>query len=143
MSDMGDSDWRTEADDQWLAEHRSTFFKRRRAGMLAGLDLGSVLPSVGGAPRNPQLKVGGKEYSVVRYAENYAAYITTEITRAWCRSCGGSLEIHRIHRTDKNNVRRSYGSVQACPTCHPRHWLFVTHSSRVRAAQRLREKNVL
>jgi hypothetical protein len=76
--------WRTEADDEWLATHSSDSFARlrrriRRFGVLGDSISHAELGPFGGAPRRPRLKVGGRTYSFVRYVESHVAYTTVHV----------------------------------------------------------------
>ncbi len=84
------NEWRIEADDEWLASHSSDTFQRlRRRARLLGRVSDAVsnaeLGPFSGAPRNPQLKVGGRAYSVVRYVGNGERRSIAAVRL--CRSC--------------------------------------------------------
>src|SRR6266545_3892453 len=95
-------DWRVEADDGWLAAHSSNSFARIRRrlssfGRLADAVSQAELGPYGGTPRNPRLKIGGKAYSVVRYAEHGISHTAVSVDLERCRRCGALLvETHRL-----------------------------------------------
>jgi hypothetical protein len=133
--------WRVEADDEWLATHSSDTFQRlrRRARLLGRIgDAASnaELGPLGGAPRNPPLKVGGRTYSVVRYVEHRYAYTVIQVDVVRCHKCGRDLaEEHRI-RYVGNGLRRPIAAVRLCRACEAGAWLFY---SRMPATARARE----
>ena len=147
---MSDETWRGEADDEWLAERRSSFmgWLRRRfrglggvAGAVSHADTGPYA----GAPRDPQLRVDDeKTYSTVRYTTNQVAYTTTSTGSDECPRCGQPLiEKHEIEYVQDEHVRRPVGAAQACRSCQPESWLL---RSRMPSATRAREadrKNVV
>lgn len=72
---------RTEADDEWLAGHRSGFMQwlRRRFKRLGGVAGAVSYADTGpyaGAPRNPELRVGDeKTYSTVIHMATRDAWL--------------------------------------------------------------------
>jgi hypothetical protein len=132
--------WRVEADDEWLAAHSSDTFQRlrRRARLLGGLaeamsnaDLGPF----GGAPRRPQLKVGGRTYSVVRYVQHHYAYTVIQVDLVRCDRCGRELAERHDIRYVREGALTSIGAVRMCRGCQADGWLF---HSRMPAAARAR-----
>jgi hypothetical protein len=124
--------WRTEADDEWLATRRSTSFARmrkrlQRLGLLGEAVSEAELGPFGGAPRRPALKIGGKAYAVVRYAEHRIAYTTVRVDLLRCRRCGHRLvESHRILFVGGDGGRQQVGTVRACRRCEADSWLFTS-----------------
>jgi hypothetical protein len=145
-------DWRTEADDEWLATHKSQTFARFRrrlarlglAGPIGDAVSRAELGPFGGAPRNPQLKLGGKTYSVIRYTEHRIAYTTISVDLQRCRRCGGLLvEVHRVTAVDASGVRSVVGAVRMCRRCQADSWLFYSRMPATRRARRRARKVVL
>src|SRR5690242_7640662 len=97
-------EWRVEADEAWLAAHRSDNFERmrrrlKRWGMLADAVSQAELGPYGGAPRKPDLKLGGRSYAVVRYVTQRIAYTAIQVDLHQCRRCGRRLvEVHHIRQ---------------------------------------------
>jgi hypothetical protein len=125
---MGE-EWRTEADDQWLNKHRSDSFARlrkrfRMAGGLANAMSNAELGPFGGAPRNPQLKIGGRKYSTIRYATHYLAYTTIHLFQQRCPRCGAEVEAHRVIFVRENGSRTVVGTLRMCRGCQANSWLF-------------------
>jgi hypothetical protein len=134
--------WRVEADDEWLARHRSDTFGRlrrrlRRFGLVADAVSQAELGPFGGAPRNPQLKIGTKAYSVVRYAPHRITYTAVQVDLENCGRCGGRMvESHRLMCVREGDVRIRVGVVRMCRRCHAGAWLFhsrMPHTARARA----------
>ena len=103
-----DEDRRIEADDEWLAGHRSDAMLRfqRRFRRVAGIGdavSNAELGPFGGAPRNPKLNVGGRSYALVRYAQHRIAYTTIRVDLHRCRYCGKML--YRYSGMDINDRR--------------------------------------
>jgi hypothetical protein len=138
--------WRTEADDEWLAARRSTSFARlrrrlQRLGVLGDAVSEAELGPFGGVPRRPTLKIGGKAYAVVRYAEHRIAYTTVRVDLLRCRRCGHRLvESHRILFVGGDGGRVAVGAVRACRRCEAESWLFTSRMpGTVRARARARK----
>jgi hypothetical protein len=135
--------WRYEADDEWLAVRRSTFFKRRRSRLgLAFAD--AELGPFGGAPRRPRLKLDSRGYSHVRYALREYHYATIQVELLVCRACGNRLlEEHRLllRRADGDVI--TVGRVRMCRRCQKEAWLFTSHMPSVLAGRRRDAKAVL
>lgn len=142
------NEWRVEADDDWLAAHSSDTFQRlrRRTRLLGGLGdamSNAELGPFGGAPRKPQLKVGSKEYSVVRYADHHLSYTVIQVDPVVCRRCGAAMaERHLIARM-ADGVRSPVGSVRVCRNCQAESWLFRSHMPATRRARQWGRKVVL
>jgi hypothetical protein len=142
-------DWRVEADDEWLARHRSDTFgrlKRRfsRFGLVADAVSNAELGPFGGAPRKPQLKIGGKAYAVVRYTQHRIAYTVIQVDPDECRRCGAQLqEVHRIVQIREGGVREVVGAVRMCRQCAADAWLFVSHMPATNRARRVSRRVVL
>jgi hypothetical protein len=126
-------DWRVEADAEWLAAHSSDTFARlrrrmRRFGLVANAMSQAELGPFGGAPRKPQLKIGGKAYAVVRYAEHHIAYTAIAVDLERCPRCGAKLrEVHRVLFVRRDGVRERVGRVRMCRRCGADSWLFHSH----------------
>lgn len=135
-------DWRTEADDEWLAAHRSTilaqFRKRFRAlSGLAGAVSQAEMGPYGGAPRNPRLRIGGKAYAVVRYAHHRITYTAVLVDLHRCRSCGRRFaETHRVQVVREAGGRVVVGAVKMCRRCQGSSWMYRSHMPTAVAAQR-------
>lgn len=132
--------WRTEADPEWLARHRSDSFARIRrrvmgVGRLADAMSHAELGPFGGAPRRPELKIGGATYSSVRYATHRITYTTIHVYLQRCRRCGAVVEAHRLVYVREDGARRAIGSLRVCRTCQANSWLFY---SRMPATTRAR-----
>lgn len=142
------NEWRIEADPEWLATHSSDTFQRlrRRTRLLGGLGdatSNAELGPFGGAPRRPQLKIGSKEYSVVRYADHHLSYTVIQVDPVVCRRCGASMaERHLIARMT-DGVRTPVGSVRMCRNCQAESWMFRSHMPATRRARRWGRKVVL
>ena len=135
--------WRVEADDQWHAAHRSTFFKRRRSRLVNAISNAELGP-FGGAPRRPTLKLTDKDYSHVRYAERHFAYTSIQVDLLECRGCGYLLlEQHRLLLRAADGTGRLVGHVRKCRRCHKESWLFTSHMPNTVAARRRDAKVVL
>jgi len=145
---VGEESWRVEADDEWLAAHKSENFakfrrKLAKLGLLGLADAASgaapaLLGPMAGAPRRPQLKIGGKAYAVVRYAEHRISYTVIALDVQRCRRCGLRLvHVHRIMTVREDGTRRVVGTVRACRRCKANSWLFF---SRMPTVERARER---
>ncbi len=132
-------EWRTEADAEWLASHRSENFARirRRMGRIGGLPAAmshAELGPFGGAPRSPELKIPGAKYSTVRYAAHRITYTTIHVYLERCRRCGAIVESHRLIYIREDGARRVIGSLRACRRCQANSWMFYSRMpSAVRA----------
>jgi DNA-directed RNA polymerase subunit N (RpoN/RPB10) len=141
--------WRTEADAEWLAAHSSDTFGRlrRRFGKLArfsGAISNAELGPLGGAPRRPRLKIGGRSYSYVRYVESHIAHTTVLVDLGQCRRCGRRLtESHGVTSVDEDGVRVVVGAARACRQCQIGSWLFYSRMPAVARARRYERKVVL
>ena len=141
--------WRVEADDAWLATHRSDNFnriRRRLRGMsrLADAMSHAELGPFAGAPRNPRLKIGGKAYAVVRYAEHRISYTTVTIDPDICRRCGRPLlESATVTCVDEHGARVRVGTVRTCRRCQADSWMFHSGMPSVMRARRVARRIVL
>lgn len=145
--------WRTEADEEFLRNHRGDMVGRiRRLARLGAMSsLGGAISEsaigggvLGGAPRNPKLRPDGSESSYVRQAERQYAYTHTLVVVRWCRVCGHrKLERHVVERFTEDHRRRLLGSVTMCAACQAGSWMFETHSPRAVAARARGAKVVL
>jgi hypothetical protein len=147
---MADKAWRAEADDEWLAERRSSFmgWLRRRFSILGGV-AGAVSHAdtgpYAGAPRNPQLRVGDeKTYSTVRYTTNQVAYATISANPDECPRCGQPLiEKHELEYTQSDNTRVPVGAVRTCRDCQADSWLLQSRMPTIARARDAARKNVV
>ncbi|HKT03864.1 MAG TPA: hypothetical protein VJT31_30405 [Rugosimonospora sp.] len=141
--------WRFEADDEWLAAHSSDSFGRLRRrlrpfGRFADAVSLAELGPFGGAPRNPKLKVGGRAYALVRYAEHYVSHTRIQVVPDRCRRCGHRLaERHVVTRVRETGRRVVVGSVRTCRRCQAGSWMFFSHMPTVARARRVASKVVL
>ena len=141
-----DREWRIEADDEWLATHRSDTLGRlrRRFAFLGGIG-GAVseaeLGPFAGAPRRPRLRIGGKTYAYVRYTTQHIAYTSIRVDPDRCRRCGQEMvEAHRIGYREGENLRVPVGTVRACRACQADSWSFHSRMpTTVRARWRARK----
>jgi ribosomal protein L37E len=140
--------WRVEADEAWLAEHRSDNFGRlrrrlKRWGVLANAVSNAEMGPFAGAPRNPTLKLGGRSYSVVRQATQRFAYTAIQVDPHECRRCGQQLvEVHQMRRISENGLAVPVGAVWMCRRCEARSWLFHSEMPAVVRA-RIRDRRVV
>jgi hypothetical protein len=143
-----DDDWRVEADDEWLAAHSSNTFQRlrRRTRLLSGLGeamSNAELGPFGGAPRRPQLKIGGRTYSVVRYVQHVYAYTVIQVDPVRCDRCGCDVaEQHRI-RFVRPGAAVPIAMVRMCRSCQADAWLFHSRMPAVARARAIGRKVVL
>jgi hypothetical protein len=142
------NEWRVEADDEWLAAHSSDTFHRlrRRTRLMAGLGealSNAELGPFGGAPRRPVLKIGGKAYSFVRYADHHLTYTVIQVDPVVCRRCGAEVaERHRVQYV-RGDTRISVATVQMCRGCQAESWLFHSHMPAAEQARTIGRKVVL
>jgi hypothetical protein len=140
--------WRIEADDEWLATHSSDTFQRlrRRSRLLRGLAeamSNAELGPLGGAPRRPQLKVGGRAYSVVRYAEHHYSYTVIQVDPVRCDLCGCEVAEQHTIRYLGVGIRVPIASVRMCRSCQADAWLFHSRMPAARRARAIGRKVVL
>lgn len=132
MSAAGD-EWRTEADEEWLAAHSSQAMARlrhrlRRTGFLGDAVSQAELGPFGGAPRKPNLHPGPKRYSVVRFVIATYSHTAISVELERCGQCGGSfLEVHRALRVREDGVPAVIGEVRMCRGCQRESWMFHSH----------------
>jgi hypothetical protein len=142
-------EWRTEADDEWLAAHRSDNFARMRRrlkqlGLVGDAVSNAEMGPFGGSPRKPQLKIGGKAYAVVRYVEHRISYTTISVELDRCPRCGSPLaERHRLVRVGPEGGRTIVGVIRACRRCDATSWLFRSRMPASRRGRRRDRKAVL
>jgi hypothetical protein len=148
---MPDRQWRTEADDEWMAERRSTlmaWFRRRFrmfggfAGAVSHADLGPYA----GAPRNPRLSIddNDKSYATVRYTTNQIAYTRTNTSTDECAVCGESgAETHEVTCMRGEDADTRIGAVRACGNCGAESWLRRSRMPRVAQAHERARRNVV
>jgi ribosomal protein L37E len=143
--------WRTEADDEWLARHRSNRFAQIRrllggtGGLLAGAVSEAELGPFRGAPRKPKLKTDEAEYSVIRPVAHGIAHMTiaTVMDPQHCRRCGQTVEVHGMTRVGPDGERVDVGSVQECRRCGADSWQLRSHMPAVERFRRQARKTVL
>jgi hypothetical protein len=142
---VADEGWRTEADDAWLATHRSGWFNRfRRLGGVGDAVSQADLGILGGAPRQPPLNLGGRSYAVIRRAEHQYAHTRVLILHRRCRQCGRQLvEVHRVVLVNADGTRRRVGEVRMCRRCQADSWLFFSRMPAVCRAREMARKVVL
>jgi hypothetical protein len=144
-----DESWRTEADDEWLASHRSQAMagvRRRFSRVRVAGDIFSraELGPFGGAPRNPSLRVAAARYSVIRYVVAVYAYTAISVVLETCRECGRPMqEAHHAMSISDTGRRVSLGAVRRCRSCAGDSWLFRCHMPAVRKARAQAAKTVL
>jgi hypothetical protein len=142
-------EWRVEADDEWLAGHTGQSLARLRRRLSAFGRVGDAISQAevgpfAGAPRNPRLKIGGRAYSVVRYAEHRISHTVIAVELERCRRCDGVLvETHRPTTVDHNGVRATIGAVRMCRKCQADAWLFSSRMPTTNRARRRSRKVVL
>ena len=135
--------WRFEADDEWLAGRRSTFFKRRRSRLAEAVSNAELAP-FGGAPRSPRLKVTDRGYSYVRHAERQYSHTTIQVDLLQCRTCGHRLlEEHRLLVRTADGGELTVGWVRMCRRCQKEAWLFTSHMPSVLSGRKRDTKVVL
>jgi hypothetical protein len=140
--------WRIEADDEWLATHSSDTFQRlrRRSRLLRGLGeamSNAELGPFGGAPRRPQLKIGGRAYSVVRYAVHHYAYTVIQVEPVRCARCGCNLAEEHTIRYLGVGIQVPIARVRMCRSCQADAWLFHSRMPTARRARAIARKVVL
>jgi hypothetical protein len=141
--------WRVEADAEWLAAHSSDNFGRlrrrlRQVGRMADAVSHAELGPFAGAPRNPRLKLGGRAYAVVRYAEHRMSYTAVTVHIDRCRRCGRRLvERHTLVMLSESGVRLPVGVVRTCRRCQADSWMFYSRMPAVERARRATRKIVL
>jgi ribosomal protein L37E len=143
--------WRTEADDEWLARHRSNRFARIRrmfgggAAELAGAVSEAELGPFRGAPRKPKLKTEEAEYSVIRPVERGIAHmaIAATVDPQHCRRCGQAVQVHGMTRVGPDGERANVGSIQECGHCGADSWQLRSHMPAVERFRRQARKTVL
>lgn len=146
---MAGEAWRVEADDEWLAAHKSDTFARLRRkfarfGVLGEAMSNAEMGPFGGAPRNPRLKLGGKTYAFIRYAEHRISYTAIVLDLQSCRRCGRRLvHVHRIKTVREDGTRRLVGTVRMCRRCRASSWLFFSRMPTVERAREVARKVVL
>ncbi len=142
-------EWRTEADDAWLATHRSNRMARlpnvfggwsKLADAISHAELGPF----GGAPRKPKLKNENKDYSVVRPAERLYSHTTVAtVDPQRCRRCGEPAETYGVTRVDADGERVTAGVVRQCPHCGADSWMLYSRMPKAVRARRRARKIVL
>ena len=130
-------------------EHRSQVFAtllikmgygQGIAGAVSNADLGPL----GGAPRNPNLATGKKEYSSVRYAEQQYSYTTIVVTHRYCPRCGRyTQEKHSMELYDaEHGEQYKVGHLKVCSHCDREHWMFVSRMPTSVAMRHQRARSV-
>jgi hypothetical protein len=143
---VADEAWRAEADDEWLAEHRSdqVGWLRRRLSRMRWLGDAFSHAETGpyaGAPRNPRPRVeDDKAYATIRYTTDQIAYTTTSTDPDECARCGQPvIEKHEIEYVQGESTREPVGAVRTCRSCQAESWLLhsrMPSTSRARDAAR-------
>ena len=148
---MADDEWRNEADDEWLASHRSTFMRRLRErfrglAAISGAVSNAEMGPYGGAPRNPKLKTdeGNKAYSMVRYTTEHVAYTATATDTNACRRCGEPLaETHELHYVRGEELDVPVGAIRTCERCQTNSWMLRSNMPRAEQARATARRNVV
>lgn len=104
----------------------------------------SGLSFLGGATRNPKLKVGtGSDYSHVREVSKYYGYTWISVERKYCFDCRRpTLERHTMELRSPQGTPTKIGYVEACSICDKDMWLFTGHMPKVVAARKRQTKVV-
>jgi len=142
-------DWRTEADDAWLATRRSNRLARLRRvfGSLSGVADAisqAELGPFGGAPRKPKLRSEDKDYSVVRPAEHHVSHtIVSAADPLRCRRCGEPVEAYGVNRVDEDGDRETVGVLPHCRRCGADSWMLYSRMPGAERARRRGRKVVL
>jgi hypothetical protein len=142
-------DWRVEADQAWLAARQSANFERlrrrlRRLGVVGDSVSNAELGPFGGAPRRPELKIGGRAYSFVRYADRRITYTTIMVDLQRCQRCGRQLlEVHRAGYVTGDGRHTVFGTVRMCRRCQADSWMFTSRMPATRRARHVSRKVVL
>src|SRR6188474_3148643 len=128
---------------------RSTVFAdlRKRFGLPVASAMGDAISAaglsfLGGAPRNPNLKVAeGSDYSTVKYAESLYAYTMVITEKHYCPRCGRyTLERHQLELRDPDKPYKNLGYVESCSHCDAENWMFKVHGPRTEAARKIARK---
>jgi hypothetical protein len=145
---QGDS-WRVEADDEWLAGHRSQTMTRFRRRFSRVLTVGNAVSNAelgpfAGAPRNPPLRVATSRYSVIRHVVALYAHTSIGVMLEYCRVCGRpAQEAHHAIMVRSDGARVYLGAVRKCRSCAGDSWLFHSRMPSVVKARREAAKIVL
>lgn len=130
-------------------EHRSQVFAHLLARFGFGQGIANAVSEaglgfLGGAPRNPNLATGRKEYSHVRYAEQQYSYTTIVVTHRYCPRCGRyTQEKHSMELYDADlNQQYKVGHLRVCSHCDREHWMFVSHMPKSVAMRQMRARTV-
>src|SRR5207249_3701247 len=141
--------WRVEADDEWLAEHSSANFERVRRRFRGISRFAEAVGNAewgpfGGAKSKPQLKIGGKAYSVVRYVHQRITYTSVSVELDHCWSCGYPLEERQeLTCVGEEGERVVVGAVRTCRRCQSDSWIFRSRMPAVNRARKVARRVVL
>jgi hypothetical protein len=145
---QGDS-WRVEADDEWLADHRSQTMARVRRRFSRVRTAGEAVSNAelgpfAGAPRNPPLRVATSRYSVIRHVVAVYAYTSIRVMLEYCPGCGRpAQEAHHAMMVRSDGSRINVGAVRKCRSCAGDSWLFQSRMPSVAKARLQSAKVVL
>jgi hypothetical protein len=145
----GQYQWRVEADDEWLAQHSSANFERLRRRFRGIAHLADAvgqaeLGPFQGARSRPQLKIGGRAYSVVRYVTQRISYTTVSLDLNTCRRCGYPLEVRQaMSVVREDGVRVRVGAIRTCRRCQADSWVFHSRMPSVNRARKVSRRVVL
>lgn len=130
-------------------EHRSQVFATLLTKFGYGRGIAHAVSEaglgfLGGAPRNPNLATGKKEYSSVRYAEQQYSYTTIVVTHRYCPRCGRytqekhSMELYDAEHSEQYKV----GHLKVCSHCDREHWMFTSRMPTSVAMRQMRARSV-
>lgn len=147
---MGDGpdEWRTEADDEWLASHSGGVMIRlgrfAGGGLADGVSNSAAAGLLGSTPRHPPLKVRDGQAEQIRYAEGQYAYTTVATRQQYCPRCGGpTAEQVGLERVTEDGEHQVTGSLCRCRECDADSFMFRSWMPRALARARLRRRIVL
>lgn len=144
--------WRAEADDEFLASHRSGVMRWLRRHLPGASSVGEAMSwadtgPYAGAPRDPRLAPdeGVKNYSAVRYTTNEIAHTATETTdHDRCRRCGEPLaETSELRYVRDGGTAEDVGTIRTCRSCQADSWRFGSRMPGARRARARARRNVL
>lgn len=123
-----------------------TRFRRRfgRVRTLGDAVSNAELGPFGGAPRNPQLRIGTSRYSVIRHVVAVYAHTAIRVVLEDCAGCGRPMqEAHHAMNVRSDGQRVHLGVVRKCRSCAGDSWLFLSRMPSVVKARREAAKVVL
>ena len=143
--------WRTEADDDWLAEHSSdTFARIRRIASFGTASATAIADSAAAGfllspPRNPNLRVRDVTAEQVRYAESQYAYTTILIVdNELCPRCGCLYaQVRKLELRAADGHRTRVGEARKCRRCDRESWMFRSWMPHAVAREAMHSRAVL